>query len=128
MSQKIELNNENTLALLAKFVELAQTKGSFTLKEASILKKAIDTFNPEVKEKPVFVENDPDPELTAKKLLIQGADKGQSKGAYGIDDAALLYDVIEFIGRDLQQSTEVSSGSGGGGEDDQDNIAVKSIK
>jgi len=98
----IDLNSENSIVLLTRFIEVAQQKGAYQLREASILKKAVDYFNPDIKTKPVFREGDPNPELTAKSLLLQGAQVGQAKGSYPLDDAALLFDIVELVSKDLQ--------------------------
>lgn len=104
----IELNSENSIVLLTRFIEVAQQKGAYQLREASILKKAVDYFNPDIKTKPVFREGDTNPELTAKSLLLQGAQVGQAKGSYPLDDAALLYDIVELVSKDLQSAAPAS--------------------
>jgi len=86
----MELNKETCLKLLVQYLELAQGKGSFTLSEASILKRAIDVAH--------AAHDNEDPEINmtnAKNLLISGIHKGQKSGAYTLNDAALLDKVIQ---------------------------------
>jgi hypothetical protein len=88
--QVLTLDSENSVKILAQFVEVAQQKGAYLLQEAEALKRAMDVVVLKVEDKDVN-------ELLAKQLLIQGVQKGQRHGAYTIQDAALLSKVVQFI-------------------------------
>jgi hypothetical protein len=92
------ITKENSITVLINSVRLGQKMGAYLLKEVSFLKKAIDFFDPNVKpeNKPDLGEN---AEVVAVNLLLQGVQKAQNHGgdfAYSIDDAALLWDILEF--------------------------------
>lgn len=93
--QVITLNSENSIQILAQYIELAQQKGAYRLNEAEILKRGMD----------VLLNKQDDHEINdvvAKNLLIQGVMKGQSHGAYTLNDAALLHKVVQVVSNDLQ--------------------------
>ena len=65
------------------------------IQEAEVLKRACD----------VLLYNIVDKEINknmAKQLLIQGVVKGQTHGAYSLNDASLLHKVIMFVSTSLQ--------------------------
>jgi hypothetical protein len=122
--ENISLTKENAISILINSVRIGQTKGAFLLKEASLLKKAIDFFNPEVKTKPDFGSSD-DPEIVAINVLVQGVQKAQAHGnAYSLDDAAVLWSVLEFLVKEV--GSEVASDKKGKGpeksEDSDDDL------
>lgn len=95
----ITLNNENSIEILSKYVEVAQQKGAYLLSEAEVLKRSCD----------VLINNIIDNEINinmAKQLLIQGAVKGQKHGAYTLNDASLLNKVVQFVGNSLEKPVE----------------------
>ena len=86
----ITLNNQNSVQILFNFVEIANKAGAYILQEADLLKRCKD----------VLVNGANDPELQSvqsRQLLLQAIVKGQAKGAYTLDDAALLYKVCQFV-------------------------------
>jgi hypothetical protein len=86
----ITLDNNNSIQILAQYVEVAQQKGAYLLTEAEILKRSMD----------VLINNIPDKEIDsnmAKQFLIQGVVKGQKHGSYTLNDAALLNKVVMFV-------------------------------
>jgi len=92
------INKENSIAVLINSVRLGQKMGAYVLREVKLLKQAIDYFNPDIKDKPTF-ENSENPEIVAVNLLLQGVQKAQAHGgefSFSIDDAALLWDIMEF--------------------------------
>ena len=95
----ITLNDKNTIEILSKYVEVAQQKGAYLIQEAEVLKRACD----------VLLYNIVDKEINnnmAKQLLIQGVVKGQTHGAYSLNDASLLHKVIMFVSTSLQPQPE----------------------
>lgn len=92
--QVITLNSKNSVEILISFIEAAQKHGSFLLAESDILKRCKD----------VLLSGATDPEITvlqARVLLIQGISKGQSKGAYSLEDASILHKVCQFVNANL---------------------------
>ena len=86
----ITLDNQNSLQILAQYVEVAQQKGAYVLQEADILKRSVE----------VVLNNVPDQEIDAtqaKQLLIQGVNKGQRHGAYTLNDASVLNKVVQYV-------------------------------
>lgn len=111
-----QMNKEQAIYILSNSVELAQKKGTFLLQEASLLKKAVDFFNKDVKEKPDFGSSET-PDIVATNLLLQGVQKAQShrECPYNLHDAALLFEVFEFLvknsGKDVAQNVNLGSSS-----------------
>ena len=94
-----EINRENSIAVLVNSVNVGQKMGAYQLREAKLLHKAVQYFNPEVKTKPDF-EGSANPEITAINLLLQGVQKAQLHGgdmAFSLDDAALISDVVDWL-------------------------------
>jgi hypothetical protein len=110
----MSINKENSITVLINSVRLGQKMGSYVLRETKLLKQAIDYFNPDVKDKPTF-EDSENPEIVAVNLLLQGVQKAQAHGgefSFSIDDAALLWDIMEFWikegGKEVTQNVNVS--------------------
>lgn len=92
--QVITLDNQNSVEILAQFIEVAQKAGAFLLPESDLLKRARD----------VLLRGAQDPEVnvpTARNLFIQAVNKGQSKGAYSLEDASVLHKVCQFVAQNL---------------------------
>lgn len=90
--ESVQLTQESALQLLVRFVNQAQTKGCFVLKEAALLHKSIVYLTKQGYQD----DQDFSPEL-ARNLLTQAVNIGQSKGAYNLDDAALLDRAMTFM-------------------------------
>lgn len=86
----ITLNIPNSVDILIKYVELAQQKGAFLLKEAELLKRASDILT-DVEKSGEFSKGD------CLNILIQGVNKGQQSGSYTLTDAALIWRVLEYL-------------------------------
>lgn len=111
--QVITLDNRNSVEILAQYIEVAQKAGAFLLPESDLLKRCRD----------VLLRGAEDPEVnvpTARNLFIQAVNKGQSKGAYSLEDASILHKVCQFVAQNLSaeaapsqqpQSAEASSSS-----------------
>jgi hypothetical protein len=92
--QVITLDNQNSIQFLLQFIEIAQKAGSFLLQESDILKRCKD----------VLLSSATDPEIDtvkAKQLLIQGIQKGQSKGNYTLEDSSNLFKICQFVNANL---------------------------
>lgn len=90
----ITLNPQNSVEILGQYVDVAQKNGSFLLAESDILKRCKD----------VLLRGAQDPEInvpTARNLFIQAVNKGQSKGAYTLDDASILHKVCQYLAQNL---------------------------
>ncbi|RKO94289.1 hypothetical protein BDK51DRAFT_28902 [Blyttiomyces helicus] len=101
-----QINRKNSIAVLNNSIRMGQMNGAFLLREASLLKDALDFFDDNVKEKPTFDTAD-NPETVAVSLLLQGVQKAQAHGgekAYSLDDAALLHKIHEFWLKELGSS------------------------
>ena len=95
----ITLNKENSIQILIQYIEIAQKVGAFELREAEVLKRAVDVLVNKV------VDNEINENL-AINLLIQGVMKGQKHGgAYTLNDAALLQKVVQYIVASGSQSS-----------------------
>lgn len=92
--QVITLDDTNSVQIILNFVDVAQSKGTFLLSEADILKRCRD----------VLLSNATDPEINvvqAKQLIVQSIIKGQSKGCFTLDDASILHKVCQYISTNL---------------------------
>lgn len=88
--QVITLNMTNSIELLSQYIEVAQKAGSFILAESDLLKRCRD----------VLIYGAQDHEIntyTAKNLFIQAVNKGQSKGAYTLEDASVIHKICQFV-------------------------------
>jgi hypothetical protein len=93
--QVITLNLRNSVEILAQYIEVAQKAGAFLLPESDVLKRAKD----------VLLNNAQDHEInvsSARTLFIQAVTKGQSKGAYTLDDASLIHKICQFISQNIE--------------------------
>jgi hypothetical protein len=93
--QVITLNSHNSVQILLQFVEVAQKGGVYLLPESDLLKRCRD----------FLLAGAQDAELDgpkARNLLIQAINKGQSRGAYSLDDASVLYKVCQYIQQNLE--------------------------
>lgn len=86
----ITLDNQNSIQILAQYIEHAQQKGAYLLSEAEILKRAVEVLVNDVHDNELTKDN-------SKQLLVQGINKGQRHGAYTLNDAALLSKVVTFV-------------------------------
>ena len=127
------ITKDNAVILLPQFIEVANSKGAFLLREASLLKKACDYVKPEVKNKPQFIEDDANPRATALRLLLQGAHKAQSQGSFLLHDSAALFEICELVTKELED-TEKKGGAGNvtpvihkEEEEDDDTVDVRSV-
>lgn len=86
----ITLGPENVLQYLIRYVEISQTKGTFNLAEADLLKRSVD----------VVYRGMSDSEITDSQgieLLIQAIYRGQAHGDYTLNDSSLLFNVVNYI-------------------------------
>lgn len=126
------ITKDNAVILLPQFIEVANSKGAYLLREASLLKKACDYVKPEVKAKPSFTDDDVNPRATALRLLLQGAHKAQAQGSFLLHDSAALFEICELVTKELED-TERKSGAGNveqpihKEEEDDDTVDVRSI-
>lgn len=92
--QVITLDARNSVEILAQYIEVAQKAGAFLLPESDLLKRCRD----------VLLRGAEDPEVnvpTARNLFIQAVNKGQSRGAYSLEDASILHKVCQFVAQNL---------------------------
>ena len=88
--QVITLNMTNSIELLSQYIEVAQKAGAFVLAESDLLKRCRD----------VLMRGAQDHEInthTAKNLFIQAVNKGQSKGAYSLEEASVIHKICQFV-------------------------------
>jgi hypothetical protein len=110
----MELTKESSISILIRSVEIAQTKGCFLLQEASLLKKAIDSFDKNAKTKPDFGTTE-DPEIVAINLLLQGVQKAQNykECPFSLGDASILYDTFKFLSENVGKGVDQNVNLGG---------------
>jgi glutamate dehydrogenase/leucine dehydrogenase len=97
--QVITLNNENSVQILMQFIEVAQKAGAFLLPESDILKRCKDVLLSGATDQEINVTQ-------AKTLLMQGVSKGQSNGAYSLEDASILHKVCQFVNSNLNSTVQ----------------------
>lgn len=98
--QVITLDNRNSIEILSQYIEVAQKAGAFLLPESDLLKRCRDVLLRGTEDQEVNVP-------TARNLFIQAVNKGQSKGAYSLEDASILHKVCQFVSQNL--SSEASA-------------------
>lgn len=119
--KKITLDFDNSISIAKQFIEVANSKGAFQLKEGRLLSQACDYFDSNITDKPVIKENDPTPDATALGLIVQGVNIGQLKGSYTLKDAALLADVVDFLTTEgVLENRKISKKAAHIGSDDED--------
>jgi hypothetical protein len=97
----MSVNKENFDLILQQLVDLANQKpGTFREHECYALQQCIEALNPDMIPTAKPLENDPDPQKTARTKLLVGARKGHANGAYRVPDSALLFRAIEFWNTD----------------------------
>lgn len=119
--QVITLDNRNSVEILAQYIEVAQKAGAFLLPESDLLKRCRD----------VLLRGAEDPEVnvpTARNLFIQAVNKGQSKGAYSLEDASILHKVCQFVAQNLSAeaasaAVESSQAASSSSSDDLDSLS-----
>ena len=119
--QVITLDNRNSVEILAQYIEVAQKAGAFLLPESDLLKRCRD----------VLLRGAEDPEVnvpTARNLFIQAVNKGQSKGAYSLEDASILHKVCQFVAQNLSAEAaspvvESSQAASSSSSDDLDSLS-----
>ena len=97
------ITKESAITVLINSVRLAQKNGAYLLRESALLADAIDYFNPDVKEKPTF-ENNENPEFVAINILLQGVHKGQTHAgefSYSLEDGRLLWKITDFLVKEM---------------------------
>jgi hypothetical protein len=92
--QVITLDSRNSIEILAQYIEVAQKAGAFLLPESDLLKRCRDVLLRDVEDQEVNIP-------TARNLFIQAVNKGQSKGAYSLEDASILHKVCQFVAQNL---------------------------
>ena len=92
--QIINLNDQNSIQILMQYIEVAQKAGAFLLQEAEILKRCKDVLFSNAQDNDIN-------NIQAKQLFVQAVVKGQSHGAYTLDDASMLNKVCQFINNSL---------------------------
>jgi hypothetical protein len=86
----VTLTKDKALQILLKYIEVSQSKGTYLITEADILKRCFD----------VLVHFAKDPEISvlkAKELLGQAASKGQAHGDYTLNDASLIFNTLKYL-------------------------------
>jgi hypothetical protein len=117
----ITLNKTNSIQILIQYIEIVQKNGAYELKEAEILKRAIDVLVNNVQDKEIN-------ESLAINLLIQGIVKGQKHGgSFNLNDAALLQKVIHYIVSTSQSQENVNQESDSVVDNSSNTENVKSI-
>lgn len=96
--QVITLDNRNSIEILSQYIEVAQKAGAFLLPESDLLKRCRDVLLRGTEDQEVNVP-------TARNLFIQAVNKGQSKGAYSLEDASILHKVCQFVSQNLSSET-----------------------
>ena len=100
--QVITLDNRNSIEILAQYIEVAQKAGAFLLPESDLLKRCRDVLLRGAEDQEVNIP-------TARNLFIQAVNKGQSKGAYSLEDASILHKVCQFVAQNLSSDAPAAA-------------------
>jgi hypothetical protein len=88
--ENITLDEKTCTDILVNSLEVGQRKGSFSIKDASVMHKVILFLRKDIKPK----EHPDLDKTTSYDTLIRGIVLANSKGSYTIDEAALIDSVI----------------------------------
>lgn len=102
--QVITLDARNSVEILAQYIEVAQKAGAFLLPESDLLKRCRDVLLRGAEDTEVNVP-------TARNLFIQAVNKGQSRGAYSLEDASILHKVCQYVAQNLSVEAPQASQS-----------------
>ena len=96
-AQPIKLSKEIAIGILKTHIEVAQEKGAFTLRDAFLIHPALQHLDKDTKEKPAIFKDDPTPEKTALRYILNAIHAAQAKGSYSLGDAAVLFQVCSYV-------------------------------
>jgi hypothetical protein len=82
-------DKKKNIEILVKAVILGQSRGAYTLKDASLMNEVIRCLADEKDTKY--------PEIECISALVQGASLAQKAGAFTLDDASLVFDSIKWF-------------------------------
>lgn len=114
--QVITLNAKNSVEFLAQFIEVAQKAGAYLLPESDLLKRCRD----------VLLRGSEDHEINvpvARNLFVQAVNKGQSKGAYSLEEASLLHRVCQYVSQNLSEEAPTFEEAVSASESTQDDVS-----
>lgn len=95
----IELDKEKCIRFLISSAEIGQKNGSYSIKDAAHLYKAVQFFSKDDSSKSGLTEDEAIGALTRSIVIAN------KNGAYSLGDASLLFNVLEFMEKDA--STKV---------------------
>ena len=101
-TQNIELNHENSLELLKRYVDIGYSKGKcFSIKDGAALHKLLRVLRGVEKDEEMDVKQ-------AYITLFKSLDVANSQGAFSLDDAAVIEKITTFLATELadQEKTE----------------------
>ena len=96
----ITLDSKNSIEILTQFVETAQKHGSFLLAESDVLKRCKDVLIRGLQDEEINIP-------TARNLFVQAVNKGQSKGAYTLDEASILHKVCQYVSQNISEQSHI---------------------
>jgi hypothetical protein len=90
-------DKKKNIDILIKAVVVSQSKGSFSLKDASLIHAAVVSL---VGEEKKIEEKD------ALSVLVQGVAIGQKSGAFSLDEASVIFPAVKWIEENNGKSLE----------------------
>jgi len=97
---------DQAVQLFIQYIDVAQKHGSFSLEEASTLKRVIDFYDKSQEKDPKLNER------LCMQLLCNAMVKGNKAGSFSIGDAALLDKTIRFVVESFNKESEPSGAVG----------------
>jgi len=101
--QTIELNHDNCLELLKRYLDSGYSKGRcFSIKDGATLHKFLRILRKQEEDPSVDDRN-------AYLVLFKALELANSQGAFSLDDSAVLDRIITFLSDELAEKTKAPS-------------------
>ena len=90
-------DKKKNIETLIKSVVVSQSKGAFSLKDASLIHIAVTSL---ISEEKKFEEKE------ALSVLVQGVAIGQKSGAFTLDEASVIFPAVKWIEEHIGKKLE----------------------
>ena len=122
-TQSIELNHDNCLELLKRYVDTGYIKGRcFTIKDGATLHKLLRVLRGMEKDEEIIPKQ-------AYATVFKSLDLANAQGAFSLDDAAVIEKITTFLAEELLEQEKQSPGSTEVAEDPEaDEVETEKIK
>ena len=101
-TQTIELNHDNCLELLKRYLDTGYSKGKcFSIKDGATLHKFLRVLRKQE-------EDDTIEERSAYLVVFKALETANAQGAFSLDDSAVLDRIITFLSDELAEKAKAA--------------------